>query len=190
MRPGGQLADNAGGHQTDNSRRPFRRPADSSLPAAARAGQLAVICWTCFFLAGCALTERITRSRTVQIDSVATEAVTRGHTLDASVRLADSLLVEDERLRLRLWRLPELTNDAAAEAPPGVSAAGNELSGRWRLRAEVKPETVRVKVPQKTITETEERVRYVPQTPRWMWAVVGGLVMLILILSVAFKIRT
>lgn len=165
-----------------------------------RFGQTLVALWTCLALAGCGLTERITHTRTVEIDSVATNAAVPGHEYERLFVPADSMTFEDERLKITLHRLPDVRLPADLDTPGerislSDSAAGGvrDLSGlmpdTWRIHAEVKPETVRVKVPQKTITETKETTKFVRQTPGLVKYIIGGLVTVIIILIVAFNLK-
>ena len=163
----------------------------------ARARQLPVILAAGLFLAGCGLTKRITHFRSVQVDTVRHSVPLPGHALDADFRLADSLTFEDERLKITLWRLagdllPADMDTARGrlQVPGEVAAPADSLPGIWRLRAEVKPETVRVAVPQKTVTEYKETTKFVKQTPDRVKYLIGGLVAVLLVLVVAWRIRT
>ena len=117
-------------------------------------------------LSGCRQIERITSSRTERIDSVQVSVPIAGHVLDVPVIAADTIVVEDDRVRVTIIPLPDL--DLSAD-PESVSASGiikNESVrdvrkgvNRYRVIAEVKPDTQQVSVAEKTITETKETVK-------------------------------
>lgn len=148
-------------------------------------------------LAGCGLTERITHTRSVQVDTIRHHVPLPGHVLERRLPPADSITLEDERLRITIWRpadAPPSAGDAGGR--PGVPPAGAEpappgdsLSGGWQIRAEVKPDTAVVAVPRKTITEEKETTKFVKQTPGLVKYLIGGLVAIILVLVVAYKFR-
>lgn len=141
-------------------------------------------------LTGCGLTERITQNRTVKVDTVYKDISIPEHNFTDVFELQDSLFFEDDRLALSLARVkanPPKGNSAdSAHEQKEIAAQKPNL---WRIDATVKPETVRVDVPQKTITETKETTRYIKRTPSFVKYVLGGLVMMILIMVVAWKIR-
>ena len=147
-------------------------------------------------LSGCRQIERITSSRTERIDSVQVSVPIAGHVLDVPVIAADTIVVEDDRVRVTIIPLPDVELSAGFE---GVSEAGiikndnvrNVRSGanRYRVIAEVKPDTQQVSVAEKTITETKETVKYERKIPWWGTALIGGLIAIVLVLLVAKKIN-
>ncbi|MEQ9393288.1 MAG: hypothetical protein RLO03_13880 [Balneola sp.] len=147
-------------------------------------------------LSGCRQTERITSSRTERIDSVQVSVPIAGHVLDVPVIAADTIVVEDDRVRVTIIPLPDF--DLSAD-PESVSASGiikndsvrdvRSGANRYRVIAEVKPDTQQVSVAEKTITETKETVKYERKIPWWGTALIGGLIAIVLVLLVAKKIN-
>ncbi|HAH52569.1 MAG TPA: hypothetical protein DCL80_15450 [Balneola sp.] len=147
-------------------------------------------------LSGCRQIERITSSRTERIDSVQVSVPIPGHILDVPVIAADTIVVEDDRVRVTIIPLPDL--DLSAD-PESVSASGiikndsvrdvRKGVNRYRVIAEVKPDTQQVSVAEKTITETKETVKYERKIPWWGTALIGGLIAIVLVLLVAKKIN-
>lgn len=146
-------------------------------------------------LSGCRQIERITSSRTERIDSVQVQVPIAGHVLDVPVIAADTIVVEDDRVRVTIIPLPDVELSAGLE---GVSEAGiikndnvrdvRNGANRYRVIAEVKPDTQEVSVAEKTITEKKETVVVEKEMPNWGWLLIGGLVMLALIGVVGAKL--
>ena len=147
-------------------------------------------------ISGCRQIERITSSRTERIDSVQVSVPIAGHVLDVPVIAADTIVVEDDRVRVTIIPLPDFELSAY---PEGVSASGiikndsvrdvRSGANRYRVIAEVKPDTQQVSVAEKTITETKETVKYERKIPWWGTALIGGLIMLVIILLVARRVK-
>ena len=74
-----------------------------------------------------------------------------------------------------------IKNDSVRDVRKGVN--------RYRVIAEVKPDTQQVSVAEKTITETKETVKYERKIPWWGTALIGGLIAIVLVLLVAKKIN-
>ena len=146
-------------------------------------------------LSGCRQIERITSSRVERIDSVQVQVPIAGHVLDVPFIWSDSILVEDDRIRVRI--IPEPDSNLSEDVE-GVSVHGslqnNTVSDaqsqprRYRIIAEVKPDTQSVKVAEKTITETKETVKYERKIPWWGTAIIGGLIAVVLVLLVGAKL--
>lgn len=163
--------------------------------------------------AGCSRLRLIERQYIERVDTVRVPVELPGHALDAEFQLADSVLIEDEKIGIRLTRLPDLmplpvpedaaaapghmppVPDSAAAAPlrAGHAAAyapavphvpGRAPMPRYRIEAEIKPDTVFVPVEQKTITETETRTVTETKMPFLGWVGIGFLVALVLVLAV------
>jgi len=147
-------------------------------------------------LSGCRQIERITSSRTERIDSVQVSVPIAGHVLDVPVIAADTIVVEDDRVRVTIIPLPDFDLSAAQES---VSASGiikndsvrdvRSGANRYGVIAEVKPDTQQVSVAEKTITETKETVKYERKIPWWGTLLIGGLIMLVIILLVARRVK-
>lgn len=148
-------------------------------------------------LAGCRLTERITHTRSIQVDTVRHHVPLPGHILQAPIMPADSITLEDERLKITLWRPPRAALPADGAPPaarrlhvPGTAAPPDTGAAGWQIRAEIKPDTVQVQVPQRTITEKKETTKYVKQTPDLVKYLIGGMAAIILLLVAAWRLRT
>jgi len=144
----------------------------------------------------CRQIEKITSTRTERIDSVAVQVPIDGHVLDVPFLFSDSILVEDERLRVRIVPINDSTLSPELEGmstkPRTIldkSSAVDEPKKRYRLIAEIKPDTQEVKVAEKTITETKETVKYERKIPWWGSLLIGGLIAVVLVLLVARKIN-
>lgn len=146
-------------------------------------------------LSSCRSVDLITSEHTVRVDSVAVPVMTPGHKTMTSFALGDSLLFEDDRLRLRIVPVfaDSVPNDVTgnadtvtvdadrADSPPRVPTG-------YQVDAEVKPDTIEVMVPETTITERKETVRNVKVMPNWGWMVIGGLASILLVILAGAKL--
>lgn len=147
-------------------------------------------------LTSCRQIESITTERTVRVDSVQVPVVTSAHDTASSFVIGDSLIFEDDRLRIRIVPVfgtqlspdvRQLDNPVSIDDSDTVGNNDMVQASAWtiptgyQVEATVKPDTVFVKVPQTTITEKTEEVRLKKEMPNWGWALIGGLVMLVLI---------
>ena len=130
-------------------------------------------------LSSCGLTERITQTRTVRVDTVYKEVSLPEHNFSEMFELQDSLFFEDDRLALSLGRVQP-------KPPKGDSMyqekeIGAQQPNLWRIDAKVKPDTVVVPCEEKTVTDRTETTKYVKRTPGVVKYIIGGLVMLLLL---------
>lgn len=136
--------------------------------------------------------------RSVKVDSVAVDVVTPEVTGNADMPIGTEGMYEDDRIRLNFKRIPapdslkdgrhemgimpSVYNDSTnVEMMPG-------LLDWFQLDYTIKPDTVKVMVPQKTITEKTETTKYVKQMPNWGWILVGGLGAILLVLLAGAKL--
>lgn len=144
----------------------------------------------------CRQIEKITSTRTERIDSVAVQVPIDRHVLDVPFLFSDSILVEDERLRVRIVPIDDstLSPELEGSSKHGVvesdkSSAVDSSLKRYRLIAEIKPDTQEVKVAEKTITETKKTIKYERKIPWWGTLLIGGLIAVVLVLLVARKLQ-
>jgi len=145
---------------------------------------------------GCRQIERITTTRSERVDSVNVSVPLSGHVLDVPVITADTIFVEDDRVRVTIIPLPDLDVSDDPEGMSGIGSIESDMQNddrssttRYRVIAEVKPDTQQVKVAEKTITEKTETVKYERKIPWWGTTLIGGLIMLVIILLVARRLK-
>jgi hypothetical protein len=148
---------------------------------------------------GCRQIETITTKTTTKVDSVRVSVPLAGHSVSSDFVLplpgateSDAIVFEDERLRIRIvpTTLPDLPPEVTHQGEPVLLRAGTaaEPSGkqeqpRYRLEAEVKPDTTEVTVAEKTTIIETEQVRYQKQMPWWGWMIAGVAVFALLLLG-------
>lgn len=153
---------------------------------------------TLFFLLGilssCRHVEKTLTERTVRVDSIEVEKKIGKWRLIATRAVFDTTVIEDARMRLEITRVGTPTNHPDAENQMRtVPISSESISGTdpppdlldwFRIDATIKPDTVKVKVPQKTITEKIETTVIEKEMPNWGWIVIGimgGFLLVILI---------
>ncbi len=149
----------------------------------------------------CRQLETITTKTVTTIDSVQVSVPLAGHSFTESFTWADTLLFEDERLRIRIVPAdsPLLPPDAAAwdtsvPLPPGQDARANGADSgayaapRFQILAEVKPDTAQVMVAEKTTTTQTTHVKYRRQMPWWGWSLIGAVLVGGFILGRKFRL--
>tara|TARA_Y100001935_G_scaffold253785_1_gene260948 strand:+ start:160396 stop:160884 length:489 start_codon:yes stop_codon:yes gene_type:complete len=145
-------------------------------------------------LSGCRQFETITMKTTTTVDSVAVDVPLPGHDFadifELDALLSDSLIFEDARVRIRI------VPDTSGSLPRDARSTGEVVPldsapvppARFRIEAEVKPDTARIKVAEKTTTIATEHTKYKKQMPWWGWVLLGGLTMVSLILLVLLQL--
>ena len=139
-------------------------------------------------LSGCRQFETITMKTTTTVDSVAVDVPLPGHDFadifELDALLSDSLIFEDARVRIRI--VPDtpgsLPRDARSTGEVVPLDSAPVPPARFRIEAEVKPDTAQIKVAEKTTTIATEHTKYKKQMPIVGWITIGGLLALILLL--------
>jgi hypothetical protein len=129
---------------------------------------------------GCRQIETITTKTTIRVDSVQVPLEVPGHSFAESFAWADTLFFEDARLSIRIvpdtsGHLPADVEAFAPNVPLLAEADARHFAPmpRFRIEAEVKPDTLEVTVAERTITTETEHVRYKKQMPWWGWMITG-----------------
>lgn len=140
---------------------------------------------------GCRQIETITTKTTITVDSVQVPVEIPGHIFAESFAWADTILFEDARMRIRI--VPDtsgnLPNDVTKFADPIPLGDGTIAPmPRFRIEAEVKPDTVEVSVAERTITTETEHVKYKKQMPWWGWMIAGVAVFLLILIGWKVKL--
>lgn len=143
----------------------------------------------------CRQIETITTKTTVTVDSVQVPVELPGHSFSESFTWMDTLVFEDEHIRITI--VPDTSGslplDVQAFADP-IALGNPEDAGqpasmpRFRIDAEVKPDTLEVTVAERTITTETEHVKYQKQMPWWGWMIAGVAVFLLVLLGWKVKL--
>lgn len=173
-------------HQSDNAAEPNRT-------TLGRPGHITALIFM-LFIASCGTTDRIITDRQVTVEQKDVAVPVPGHVqtfpfsaADLPQDAGDYLTFEDDHVRLTVSR---------PDSPGQSEASSNEpQDGRqfflddYLLNVEVFPDTIEIAVPETTIVERSETVRTETRTGRFAWMVIGGLIAVVIVLLVAFRIR-
>lgn len=138
----------------------------------------------------CRSVEKVAVQRSASIDSVAQDVPIPGYIMDTFACYMDSLVVEDDRIRVRILpaEVQDVPSQSAKVPKQGMADVPKVPPKKYRVIAEIKPDTASVKVAEKTITETTTITKYERKLPWWGAAIIGCLAGFVLVLLVARRI--
>jgi len=116
------------------------------------------------FIASCNTIER-TRTQTERIDTVFVSVPRASYALKKDVILSDTVLIEDEKLSIKLIRFH-------------YAAAGDSIT----VIAAIKPDTALIPIEQKTITIKEKDTKIIKEKPLELYLIIVFLIAFIVII--------
>ena len=177
------------GQLTDTIRQHSRTPFG-------RIGHLAAVCLMLLFTS-CGVTERITTERNVSVTQRDVAVPVPGSVrsvpftaADLPQTAVDTLTFQDDRVRVTVRKSATQSEDlSASEGPDSVRTFSQINFDNYILDIEVFPDTITTTATDSVITERTETVVTETETGAFAWMVIGGLVAVVIVLLVAFRIR-
>lgn len=142
----------------------------------------------------CSSVEKIRTERSVRVDSVEVKTMTTGAVGTLMGAENSEMMFEDKNIQLKITRVssPDAEIETARMPIGNDTVIGIDTMPSYQdwlsIDYTIKPETVRVKVPQKTITEKTETTVVEKEMPNWGWIVIGILGGFLLVILIGAKV--